>query len=78
MYKLYTYTLYILIHTITLYGKKAYTGYLLIHDIALYVVDVYMPISLYYPMVYRDATAIWLYKKCRQGTSIQFYVCTTG
>ena len=78
VYKLYTYTLYILIHTITLYGELTYTRYLLIQDIPLYVVDVYMPISLYSFMVNRDAIVIWLYKKCRHGTSIQFGVCTTG
>ena len=51
---------------------------MLILNIPLYVVDVYMPITLYSFMVYRDAIVIWLYKKCRQGTFIQFYVCTTG
>ena len=29
-------------------------------------------------MVYRGAIVMWLYKKCRQGTSIWFGVCTTG
>ena len=78
VYKLYTYTQYILIHAITQYGKLPYTWYMLILDIPLNVVDVYMPIGLYSSMVYRFAIVIWLYKKCRQGTSILFYVCTTG
>ena len=69
VYKLYTYTLYILIHTITLYGELAYTGYLLIQNIPLYVVDVHMPIGLYSSIVHRG-DIVWLYKKCRQGTSI--------
>ena len=51
---------------------------MLILDIPLYVVDVHMPIGLYSSIVYRYAIVIWLYKKSRQGTSIQFYVCTTG
>ena len=51
---------------------------MLILDIPLYVVDVHMPIGLYSSIVYRSAIGMWLYKKCRQGTSIQFYVCTTG
>ena len=51
---------------------------MLILNIPLYVVDVYMPIGLYSFIVYRYAIVIWLYKKCRHGTSIQFGVCTTG
>ena len=51
---------------------------MLIQDIPLYVVDVYMPISLYSSMVYRVPSLYGYTKKCRQGTSIQFYVCTTG
>ena len=78
VYKLYTYTLYILIHTITLYGEYTYTRYLLIQDIPLYVVEVYMAISLYSSIVYWYAIALWLYKMCRHGTSIQFGVCTIG
>ena len=37
-----------------------------------------MPITLYSFMVYRDAIVIWLYKKSRHGTNIQFGVCTKG
>ena len=51
---------------------------MLILDIPLYVVDVHMPIGLYSSIVYRYAIVIWLYKKCRHGTSIQFGACTTG
>ena len=76
--KLYAYTLYILIHTITLYGEYDYTRYMLIQDIPLYVVDVYMPIGLYSFIVYRYAIVIWLYIKSRHGTNIQFGVCTKG
>ena len=78
VYNLYTYTLYILIHTITLYGEYDYTRYMLIQDIPLYVVDVYMPIGLYSFIVYRYAIVIWLYIKSRHGTNIQFGVCTKG
>ena len=78
LYKLYTYTQYILIHAITLYGKQVYTWYMLILDIPLYVVDVHMPIGLYSSIVYRYAIVIWLYKKSRHGTNIQFGVCTKG
>ena len=76
--KLYIYTLYILIHTITLYGEYDYTRYMLIQDIPLYVVDVYMPMGLYSFIVYRYAIVIWLYIKSRHGTNIQFGVCTKG
>ena len=72
LYTVYPYTRYNTIRIIS------YTWYMLILDIPLYVVDVYIPICLYSSMVYRGAIVIWLYKKCRQGTSIQFYVCTTG
>ena len=51
---------------------------MLILDIPLYVVDVYMPIGLYSSIVYRYAIVIWLYKKSRHGTNIQFGVCTKG
>jgi len=51
---------------------------MLILDIPLYVVDVHMPIGIYSSIVYRYAIVIWLYKKSRHGTSIQFGVCTTG
>ena len=78
LYKLYTYTQYILIHAITLYGKLAYTWYMLILDIPLYVVDVHMTTGLYSSIVYRYAIVIWLYKKSRHGTNIQFGVCTKG
>jgi len=63
LYKLYTYTQYILIHAITLYGKLAYTWYMLILDIPLYVVDVHMTTGLYSSIVYRYTIVIWLYKK---------------
>ena len=72
LYSVYPYTHYNAIRRVSLYSVSVSK------DIPLYVVDVYMPISLYSFMVYRDAIVIWLYKKCRQGTSIQFYVCTTG
>ena len=72
LYTVYPYTRYNTIRIIS------YTWYMLILDIPLYVVDVHMPIGLYSSIVYRYAIVIWLYKKCRQGTSIQFYVCTTG